>query len=104
MLAKKKKIFILTGMIALLVLTGVLNIVLNLTADSGPADDVNAGSTYTDFFTAYKTDRTASREQTMLYYDEIIASAESSAESKAEAEAAKLDLAEAWRPSWYSKG
>ena len=104
MLAKKKKIFILTGMIALLVLTGVLNIVLNLTADSGPADDVNAGSTYTDFFTAYKTDRTASREQTMLYYDEIIASAESSAESKAEAEAAKLDLAESMETELVLEG
>ena len=72
MLGKKKKIFILTGMIALLVLTGVLNIVLNLTA-TNPSDDANAGTTYTDFFSAYRTDRTASREEAMLYYDEIIA-------------------------------
>lgn len=35
MTGKKKKIIILTGMVALLVLTGVLNIVLNLTADDG---------------------------------------------------------------------
>ena len=34
MTSKKKKIIILTGMVALLVLTGVLNIVLNLTADN----------------------------------------------------------------------
>ena len=93
MLGKKKKIFILTGMIALLVLTGVLNIVLNLTA-TNPSDDANAGTTYTDFFSAYRTDRTASREEAMLYYDEIIASSEYSDEAKAEAEAAKIALTE----------
>ncbi|MBQ7227936.1 MAG: SpoIIIAH-like family protein [Clostridia bacterium] len=91
MLGKKKKIIILTGMVALLVLTGVLNVVLNMTA-SNPSSDVNAGTTYTDFFSAYRTDRTSSREQSMLYYDEIIASTESSAEAKSEAETAKLSL------------
>lgn len=103
MLAKKKKVFILSGMIALLVLTGVLNIVLNLTATEQPSDQVN-GSTYTDFFTAFKADRTASREQTMLYYDEIIASADSSAEAKAEAEAAKIALTESMETELVLEG
>ncbi len=103
MLGKKKKIFILTGMVALLVLTGVLNIVLNLTA-ANPDSDANAGSTYTDFFAAYRVDRTASREQSMLYYDEIIASAESSAEAKAEAEAAKLPLTESMETELVLEG
>ncbi len=103
MLGKKKKIFILTGMVALLVLTGVLNIVLNLTA-ANPDTDANAGSTYTDFFAAYRVDRTASREQSMLYYDEIIASAEASAEAKAEAEAAKLSLTESMETELVLEG
>ena len=91
MLGKKKKIIVLGGMVALLVLTGVLNVILNITA-TNPSIDANAGMTYTDFFTAYRADRVSSREQTMLYYDEIISSAETSAEAKAEAESAKLAL------------
>ena len=104
MLGKKKKIFILTGMVALLVLTGVLNIVLNMTA-ANPGNDVNAGgTTYTDFFSAYRTDRTASREQSMLYYDEIIGSNEYSAEAKTEAEAAKLALTQSMETELVLEG
>ena len=91
MLGKKKKILVLTGMVALLVLTGVLNVVLNLTSNT-PSTNVNADSAYTDFFTAYRADRESSREQSMLYYDEIIASTETSADAKAEAESSKLAL------------
>ena len=92
MTGKKKKIIILTGMVALLVLTGVLNIVLNNTADN--AANVNGDNTYVDFFTSYRDYRTESREQSLLYYDEIIASETASADAKAEAEAAKLKLTE----------
>ena len=83
MTGKKKKIVILTGMVALLVLTGVLNIVLNNTV--GNATNVSGENTYVDFFTSYRDYRTESREQSLLYYDEIIASESSSAEAKAEA-------------------
>lgn len=92
MTGKKKKIIILTGMVALLVLTGVLNIVLNNTVDN--AANVNGDNTYVDFFTSYRDYRTESREQSLLYYDEIIASETASADAKAEAEAAKLELTE----------
>lgn len=92
MTGKKKKIIILTGMVALLVLTGVLNIVLNNTV--GNATNVSGENTYVDFFTSYRDYRTESREQALLYYDEIIASETASAEAKAEAEAAKLELTE----------
>ena len=91
MTSKKKKIIILTGMVALLVLTGVLNIVLNLTAD-GDVLDVSGTDVYTDFFTSYRDYRTESREQTLMYYDEIIASESTSADAKAEAEASRLQL------------
>ena len=91
MTSKKNKIIILTGMVALLVLTGVLNIVLNLTAD-GDVLDVSGTDVYTDFFTSYRDYRTESREQTLMYYDEIIASESTSADAKAEAEASRLQL------------
>ena len=93
MTSKKKKIIILTGMVALLVLTGVLNIVLNLTAD-GDALNVSGTDVYTDFFTSYRDYRDESREQTLMYYDELIASESASEEAKAEAEAAQLRLME----------
>ena len=92
MTGKKKKIVILTVMVALLVLTGVLNIVLNNTV--GNATNVSGENTYVDFFTSYRDYRTESREQSLLYYDEIIASESSSAEAKAEAENAKMELTE----------
>lgn len=93
MTGKKKKIIILTGMVALLVLTGVLNIVLNLTADDG-ALNVSGTDVYTDFFTSYRDYRTESREQTLTYYEEVLSSETSSAEAKAEAEAARQQLME----------
>ena len=80
-------------MVALLVLTGVLNIVLNLTADND-ALNVSGTDVYTDFFTSYRDYRTESREQTLMYYDEMIASETASAEAKAEAESARLELME----------
>ena len=93
MTGKKKKIIILTGMVALLVLTGVLNIVLNLTADDG-ALNVSGTDVYTDFFTSYRDYRTESRVQSLTYYEEVLASETSSAEAKAEAEAARQQLME----------
>ena len=89
MLSKKKKIVILSGMVALLVVTGVLNIVLNQrvkeTAGSGT-------EVYQSLFQTYRTDRSATRDQTMLYLDAIIASDASSAEAIAAAEEQKLSL------------
>lgn len=86
MLSKKKKIFILVGMVALLVVTGCLNIFLNNN------DGAKAGGddlTYQSLFDTYRADRKASRDQTILYLDAIINSASSSAEAKANAEASK---------------
>ena len=91
MLSKKKKIFVLVGMVALLAAAACLNIFLNRTGDRADAGSNNV--TYGSFFETYRTDRKTTREQTMLYYDAIIANEASSAEAIANAEAAKLDLA-----------
>lgn len=90
MLSKKKKIFIVAGFCFLLVLTGVLNIVLN----NKIVKEANAGTAVTtgNFFSTYRTDRTGTRNEEVLYLDAIIASASASAESKAAAEAKKSEL------------
>ena len=88
MLSKKSKIFVLVGMLALLVVTGYLNIYLNNRADT--KQPVSAESS--DFFTTYRNDRTATRNQTILYLDSIIESDLSSEDAVAEAEKNKLAL------------
>ena len=90
MLSKKKKIFILVGMVALLVVTGYVNVLLNNSAQANKkgSEEVQAGN----FFTTYRADRQTTRNQTMLYLEGIIASEASSAEAKAEAEAQQLAL------------
>ncbi len=89
MLSKKKKVFILVGMVALLVLTGCLNIFLNKrSSETANADTVQYGN----FFTTYRTDRTATREQTVAYLNEIIQNEASTQEAVRDAEAQKMSL------------
>ena len=88
MLSKKSKIFVLVGMLALLVVTGYLNVYLNNRSKSDSLVTANSA----DFFTTYRNDRTTTRNQTMLYLDSIIESDLSSKEAVAEAEKNKLAL------------
>lgn len=89
MLSKKKKIFVLVGLVALLVLTGCLNIFLNQKSALANTDgDSNKGN----FFSTYRTDRQTTRDQTMLYLDAIISNASSTQEAIANAEKSKLEL------------
>ena len=90
MLSKKKKIFILAGMVALLVVTGCLNIFLNNKSTKASASSGEV--TYGNFFTTYRTDRQATRDQTIMYLDAIIANEASSSDAVRDAEAQKLSL------------
>ena len=85
---KRTKIIILAAMVLLLGVTGYLNIVLN----NNIKKEDNVTNTTTSYFTAYRTDREATRDQEMLYYDAIIGNETSTAEAKATAENAKLAL------------
>lgn len=83
-MSKKKKIIVLVGMVALLVLTGCLNYFLNRPqSDSAGADNT---VTYADYFASSHADRAASRTETVMYYEAIIKNEASSAEAKANAE------------------
>ncbi len=94
MLSKKKKIFILCGMLALLVVTGVLNIVLNgksISASGNGSGNGGNNQNNASFFATYRTDRDATREQTILYLDSLITSSDDS-QAIENARQAKLEL------------
>ena len=91
MLSKKKKIFILAGMLVLLVVTGVLNVILNQTAKGDDNTPVVAGS----FFENYRSDRIETRNQTIMYLDAIINSEASSEADISAAQAEKLKISTA---------
>ncbi len=90
MFSKKKKIIILSVMVALLVVTGYLNIALNNNVETVPTNTTTA-----NFYDSYRTDREDSRETAILYYDSIIADSTSSSEAKALAEQSRQKLLEA---------
>ena len=89
MITKKKKIFILSTMVALLVLTGFLNLTLNQAASTASGEETSTAS----FFETYRVDREAARDQQSLYYQAILDSANSSATAKEEAQTNILALA-----------
>lgn len=89
MLKKKTKIIILSAMVVLLGITGYLNISLNnQVIDTGA--NTNTGSY--SYFDYYRTDRSATRDTEILYYNAIISSETATDEAKANAETLKLSL------------
>ena len=89
-LSKKKKIIILTVMIALLLVTGYVNVALNSSLSSGVSQETS-GST-ANFYTTYRNEREATRTQEIQFYDSIIASASSTEAAKEEASTNKFNL------------
>lgn len=102
MLGKKSKIFVLAGMLALLVVTGVLNVYLNKSAENAGVSA--AESANSDFFVTYRTDRSQTREQSLLYYDAIITAESSTEEAIKSAENEKLALTAAMETELVLEG
>ncbi|HHW89753.1 MAG TPA: SpoIIIAH-like family protein [Clostridiales bacterium] len=100
MLSKKKKIFILAGMLVLLIITGVLNVVLNQTTKHNDPTPVAAGN----FFDTFRSDRLETRSQTIVYLDAIINSPASSQEDISAAQAEKLKIATAMEQELVIEG
>ncbi len=90
-LSKKKKIIILSAMVALLLVTGYVNVALNSSLTS-KVTETNASTVTANFYTNYRNERESTRTQEIQFYDSIIASATSSEEAKDEAEQNKLAL------------
>ena len=90
-MSKKKKIIILSAMVALLLVTGFVNVALNSSISSNYTE-TNASTATTNFYTNYRNERETTRTQEIQFYDSILASATASQESKLEAEANKMAL------------
>ena len=90
--ANAKKVIVLCSMVALLVLTGVLNFVLNGDLLSNDNPTTVGGDAVTTFFSDYRTNRETARAEEMSYLDAIISSEDSSAEAKTTAEEMKQEL------------
>lgn len=84
-MSKKKKIIILSVMVALLGVTGFLNIMLNNNLTS-----VNVNSTATEsFYTNFRANRDSARKSEINLYESIIASEKSTKSEIASAQGAK---------------
>lgn len=90
-MSKKKKIIILSAMVALLLVTGFVNVALNSSLSSS-FTETSASTTTANFYTNYRNERESTRTQEIQFYDSIIASATSSDDAKVEAEANKIAL------------
>ncbi len=89
MLSKKKKIFMLAGMVLLLAVTAYLNFALAANADKNGDDLITTGN----FFTQYRSERQTTRNQEISYLDAIIDSTqEEYAEQRQTAMDQKLKL------------
>ena len=83
-MTKKKKIIVLTTMVALLVITGILNVVLN----TGAMQTTTTNTEYSSasFFSTYRTDRTNTRNEAIEYYRDLLNNTELTTETKQEYE------------------
>ena len=88
MLSKKKKVFILLGMVALLVLTGCLNMFLAKTDDELQTTNYSSAS----LLTSYRASKLETRNSMLELYDSIIATS-SDAEQVTQTNALISDLA-----------
>ncbi len=87
---KVRKIALMTGLLALLVVTGYLNFTLNQNAVS-----INAGSkTETNMFITLKENRADSRLAQQMLLQEIVANSSASEKARTEAQANLTSLAE----------
>ena len=87
-MSKKKKIVLLSVMVALLIASGVLNFTLN---DTGNIGEIG-GSETLSVFAEYRENRVSTREEEILILDSIIADPNSSVDAKASAEQLKLEI------------
>ena len=84
-MSKKKKIIILSCMIALLAVTAVCNFVLS-------GDSVYDNTTSTAYFSEYRTERSSSRNEQILQLDKIIAESQEDSAVRETALTQKMQL------------
>ena len=90
-MTKKRKIVVLSCMIALLAVTAVFNFMLT-TGPISNNDSITVSSA--NYFTQYRSERLTTRNEELLQLDEIIASASVDSAERAEALSMKIELTE----------
>jgi len=88
-MTKKKKIIVLSCMIALLAVTAIFNFVM--TSSTPATEDVTSVSN-ANYFTQYRTERLTTRNEEIMQLDSIIASADANDIDIANALETKLQL------------
>lgn len=101
-LSKRKKIIILSVMVALLLVTGYVNVALNSSLSSKTT--TTSSTTSANFYATYRTEREATRTQEIQFYDSILTSASSSDSAKMEAEQGKKQLIELMEKELVTEG
>lgn len=86
---KKRKIIVLSCMIALLAVTAVFNFVLT----SAPVDDSESlVVSSANYFSQYRSERITTRNEELLQLDQIIESATADSQERADALSMKIEL------------
>ena len=88
-MSKKRKIVVLSCMIALLAVTAVFNFVLT-TGTVNPEESITVSSA--NYFAQYRSERMSTRNEELLQLDEIIATANSDSPERSEALSMKIEL------------
>ena len=88
-MSKKKKIVVLSCMIALLAVTAVFNFILTT---GTIVEDNSSITTSANYFSQYRSERLTTRNEELLQLDQIIETAEANSPERAEALSMKLDI------------
>ena len=91
-MSNKKKIIVMSSLVALLGATAVFNFVLANTTDTASADN---GVTTANYFTTYRSERTTTRNEELVQLDSVIALYEEGDEKYETATAMKMEIVSA---------
>jgi stage III sporulation protein AH len=89
-MTKKRKIIVLSCMIALLAVTAVFNFVL--TTENAKINNGTTVVNSSNYFTQYRAERQTTRNEELLQLDEIIAQAEANSTERNDALSMKIEL------------
>ncbi len=90
-MSKKRKIIVLSCMIALLAVTAVFNFIL--TTDTIPNEQAAIVSN-ANYFTQYRSERVSTRNEQIVQLDEIIATSAADSTERSDALSMKIELTE----------
>ena len=88
-MTKKKKIIVLSCMIALLAVTAVFNFVLSENSINQTQSQIVSSANY---FTQYRSERITTRNEELVQLDQIIASSEANSQERKDALNMKIEL------------